>query len=57
MWVRQDRNWIFNSSPSGDLNEIEGLPRESGRLPWLAGCGLTTAFLSKIDQVTRVELS
>lgn len=28
---------IFNSlSPSGDLNEIEGLPRESGRLRWLA---------------------
>jgi hypothetical protein len=32
-----DRIWIFNSlNPACDLNEMVGLPREMGRLRWLA---------------------
>jgi hypothetical protein len=34
---RFDRIWIFNSlNPAGDLNELVGMPREAGRLRWLA---------------------
>ncbi|HUE05142.1 MAG TPA: hypothetical protein VMR62_36680 [Bryobacteraceae bacterium] len=34
---RFDRIWIFNSlNPAGDLNELVGWPRETGRLRWLA---------------------
>jgi hypothetical protein len=34
---RFDHIWMFNSlNPAGDLNELVGWPRETGRLRWLA---------------------